>query len=384
MMRGTGPSYFACPGPVAAIRAAAGGVALTAALMGSGCKPAVSSEAAVPAEPPPLELSSVDVGYLAREGSGGRLSVSGVLVPRRQVTLKARVAGELAQLEVQEGDALRAGALVARIDPGDARMHVAERRALVDSAEAELAAASKQREAKQRLLDAGYVSQSAFDIAEANFLAKQSAKLAAQAQLTLAQTALQHTEVRTPQPGVVQGRHANSGEYLPVGAPIVTVVDPSELRLLVSVPATEIARVRVGSECHLSIVGDSNELVGRVAKLSPTPDGESRAYAVYVDVDNREGRLRIGMFARGSLATVSQSTAAVLPLEALYSESGRDYVLTVESGRIARRPVTVQRRDEARARAEVEPTIDPGTPILFVRNDSLREGKRVVLVTASR
>lgn len=350
----------------------------------TGCEQAASK--AAPAAPPaerPLELSPADVTYVRREGGQG-LSVSGVLAPLRQATIKARSAGELLEVPLQEGDAVRAGQFVARVDSHESRVLVAERRALLASAEAEMLAAERHRDAQKRLLDAGFVAPTAYDVAQAAYLAKQSARAAAQAQLTLAETALAHTEVRAGTAGLVFRRHANAGEYVAVGAPLVTVMDPSSLQLVVSVPATEIARVRVGDDCRLALVGDDAAVVGRVSRVSPAPEGASRSYAVYVDVDNRDGRLRIGMFARGELMARREAQAPALPSGAVRRDGAQDYVLTVEGGRIARRPVVVRSRDEALSRAEVEVDFDTSLPVIVTRHEALREGLPVVLASGAR
>jgi RND family efflux transporter MFP subunit len=343
-----------------------------------GCRSAASQETA-PATNSSLELALADITYVTPSLMEGSFTVSGVLSPKRQVTLMARLAGAVTDLRVQEGESVARGASVARVDAADAQAAAAEKRALVASADAELVAANKNREAQRHLLEAGFVSKAAYDVAEAAYLAKRSAKLAALAQLSLAEALLSHADVRAPSAGIVYRRHTNPGEYVGLGSPIVTLMDPSTLQMVVSVPATEISRVRVGSDCRLTVVGGGGEVIGRVARISPAPDAGTRAFSVYVDVDNRDGRLRIGTFARGQLATERETAQAVLPSGAVRNDGDRDYVLTVEGGRITRHPITVRARDDALSRAAVEPSFDVSTPIVLTRHERIREGQEVTL-----
>ena len=185
-----------------------GGLAGAVALRASKRSDSGAAQAATPA---PLQFATADLAYVESTPLARWLPVSGTLQPVRQAVVKAKVAGDLAEFTVREGEPVRAGQKIARIDSADLQSRLVERLGAVESARAQLALAEKTRTMNVRLLNDKFISQNAFDSTESSFSVARGTLKSAEAQLQLAQNALRDAEVTAPLSGIVAKRHVQPG-----------------------------------------------------------------------------------------------------------------------------------------------------------------------------
>ena len=140
---------------------------------------------------PTLEFTQADLAYVDRKPLARWLPVSGTMQPVNQVTVKAKVPGEVRQLGVREGEAVKAGQLLARIDTVDLETKLVERMGALESARAQLALAEKTRAMNNKLLSEKFISQNAFDGSESSHSVAQGSVKSVEAQVRLAQNAIQ-------------------------------------------------------------------------------------------------------------------------------------------------------------------------------------------------
>ncbi len=353
---------------LAVVGGAAGGIAWR--IQKKNAEAQQAKAAVVALEFAPADLVVVEPRSLAR-----RLPVSGTLQPLKQAVVKAKVSGDVRQIAVREGEAVRAGQVLARIDTADLEARLAERVGALESARAQLALAEKTRATNLALLNQAFISRNAFDNSESSFTVSQGTVKSAEAQVQIARNALKDAVVASPLSGIVARRHVQQGEKVGFDAPLVTVVDLAGLELQALVPAVDVPELALGMQVELAIDGfGERRFAGRVERINPSTEPGTRAFLVYVGIPNPEGTLRGGMFATGHIALAAAAPVPTLPVAAVRSEGGLSYVWSIDDGKLVRRTVITGRRDEEAGRVEIRTELPPGAQVLATRFDNLKEG----------
>jgi RND family efflux transporter MFP subunit len=359
--------------------AGAGGYAYTHA---GSAKPA---PAAAEKKDPVHELSARDIALVEARPLAVTLPLSGSLTPLAQATVRSKVSGVVKQTTVQEGMNVSAGQVIARLDDSEARARVAQQQAALNDAAARLALAKKNQANSAALLKQNYIAQNAYDTTSNSVDLAQAAVDSARAQLELARIALNDTTIDAPLSGVVSKRHAQAGEKLSPDSPVFSIVDLRQLTLDAQVPASDIPRVKVGQEVQFKVdgFGDRN-FAGKVLRINPAAEAGSRAMLVYIGVDNPDGALRAGMFAKGVVTTEKSAAHPLLPLGAVQKEKGQDVVYRVDGGKVVVQPVRLGLKNEDAGMVEVIDGITAGATVLAVKLDGVKPGEKVKLPAAAK
>jgi RND family efflux transporter MFP subunit len=289
-----------------------------------------------------VELAASDVMQAKVRELAQGLPLSGSLKAANSAVVKARVAGELQGLTLREGDTVKAGQVIARIDPADSQARLNQAQQQADSAKAQIDTAQRQWDNNKALVDQGFISKTALDTSQNNLSAAQSTHKAALAAVDLARKGMQDTVLRAPISGVVAARLAQPGERVGVDARIVEIVDLSQLELEAALSAADSVGVRVGQAANLQIEGSSRAVSARVARINPSALAGSRSVLIYLTMDDSAG-LRQGLFAQGTLGTAQLSGLAV-PVSAVRTDRPQVYVQTVENNRVAHKNVELGAR----------------------------------------
>jgi len=348
------------------VAAVAGG----AAVRGKRADPGAAAPAAV-AEFLQSDLYAVEPGTLERA-----LPVTGTLTPFTEATVKAKVAGELVAVPVREGESVRQGQMLAKIDLTEVQARVAAREADVEAARAQLVWAEKNRAQQKALLEKSFISQNAYDNVQSSRDVAAAKLRAAEADLVVARKSLGDAVLVAPFSGIVSQRHAQPGERVALDAKVVSIVDLSRLELEASVPPTEIGRVRVGQPMEFRVEGfGERSFAGRIERINPSATAGSRSISIYAVIDNREGLLRGGMFAQGALTLARVDGAIAVPAAAVREEIGQSFVYAIDNGVVTRRNVRLGVADTA-GRVQVLEGLAAGDRIVRANLGSLREGVR--------
>ena len=326
------------------------------------------------ASTPVVEFLQNDL-YIVEPGALEQmLPLTGSLAPLTEATVKAKVAGELVEVTVREGESVKQGQKLAVIDLTEVQARVAARQADLEAAKAQLVWAEKNRTTQKALLDKAFISQNAFDNIQSNYDVAVAKVRAAQADLVVAQKALGDAMLVAPFAGIVSLRHAQPGERVPLDAKVVSIVDLSRLQLEASVPPAAIAQVRVGQPISFRVEGfGDREFAGRIERINPAATAGSRSIAVYATIDNREGVLRSGLFAQGALTLSRIESTLAVPASAVREEIGQTFVYAIDNGVLKRRNVKVGVPD-ATGRVQVLEGLAAGDRIVRANLGSLREG----------
>jgi membrane fusion protein, multidrug efflux system len=357
------------------IAAIAGGVALRASRKAAAEAPGNSGGPPVTLEFTPADIARIEVRELARW-----LPVSGTLQPVDQSTVKAKVSGEIREVRVREGEAVKSGQVLARLDTADLNAKLTDRIGALEASRAQLALAEKTRSQNHALLKQGFISQNAYDSAESNLSVTQGTLKSYEAQVQLARNALRDAVVMAPLSGTLAKRHVQPGEKVNFDSPLFTIVDLARMELQAMVPANDIPEIKPGMAVELSIDGFGDRaFTGSVERINPMTEAGTRAIMVFVQIPNADAALRGGMFATGRIRLAGAAAVPTLPATAIRTEAGQTFVWTIEGGRLSRRNVSLGRRDEAAARIEIKNTLPAGAQVLGARFDNLKDGASAVL-----
>jgi HlyD family secretion protein len=313
-----------------------------------------------------------------------QIDVSGTLAADEQMMLATKVAGRLASIGVDLSSPVKRQQVVAQIETTEYELGVqqaeaalAQARALLGlpagsaSAEVDVDRTAIVRQARATLVEAranagrvdvlsreGLSPEAERDAVQATLAraeaglesARQEVQLRQaqvrqrESELMVARQRLADTAIRSPIDGYVQLRRASVGEYLAVGAAVAEVVRTDPLRLQLAVPEREAMLVKPGQAVRVSrdatdprISPDSR--TGRVARLAPRLDADSRSLLIEADIANADGQLRAGNFVHAQIV-VGEREVLTLPENAVVTFAGLQKVLLVENGKAVARPVT--------------------------------------------
>ncbi|MCM2341605.1 efflux RND transporter periplasmic adaptor subunit [Rhodoferax sp.] len=302
--------------------------------------------------------------------------ISGPIKAVNTALVKARVPGELRDLTVREGDSVRAGQVLARIDPTESDARLRQARQQAAAAKAQVAIAQRNFDNNQALVAQGFISSTALASSQASLDAAQASYQAAQSGADLAAKALDDTVLRAPIAGQISQRLVQPGERVPVDARIVEIVDNRQLELEASLNAADSLQVKTGQSAQLTLDGTNQVIHAKVVRINPSAAVGSRAVLVYLALA-ADASLRHGLFAQGSLSVGVVKTLA-LPLSAVRTDKPQPYVQLVSQNQVQHVNVTPGVRGDLAGVAMVAVTgVAEGSLLIDGSVGSLRVGTLV-------
>ena len=336
-----------------------------------------------------VELASTDVMTVQSRDITQGLPVSGTVKAVNYAVIKARVAGELKAVLAREGDAVKAGDVLARIDPTEYQQRWQQAAETASAAKAQMDIAQRAWDNNKALVEQGFISKAAMDNSVASYQGAVASHKAAIAGADVARKALDDATLRAPFAGIVSGRAAQVGERVGIDAKIMELVDLSQLEVEVPLSPSESMDVRVGQVASLQVEDRPNTVMAKVKRISPSAQTGSRSVLIYLALDKAEG-LRHGLFAKGILG-MGKSQMLAVPLSAVRTDRAQPYVQVVEQVgeqlQVMHKTVTLGVRGMDLAQPESETMVGvtgvaEGSTVLKSHVGALREGM-VVKYTAA-
>lgn len=286
----------------------------------------------------------------------------GQLRARHSAEIHAEVAGKITRVTVEEGQPVKRGTLLVKIDDREYEMAEEEARArylqalsllTIEDADVDTAAAKEAKEMRDQFADLERLEKSGkitrderlareigLDVQalkEGKFrveiAAARSGVSVARADLERARLNLERTEIRAPFDGVVSGFTLDAGEQLMINQVLLTLVDNVNIEAEVGVLEADVGKIAPGGAAILAIPALGDTIPARVDVVSPQFNRESRTCQVLMRVKNDDGRMRPGMFARALIAGERFEDRLLVPREAVLTRDGRPLVFKVEDGR---------------------------------------------------
>jgi membrane fusion protein (multidrug efflux system) len=315
-----------------------------------------------PGGPPSVELGKVETMRLEDD-----TQAVGTLRSRQGVVLRPETSGRVQALSFGDGQRVRQGQLLVQLDD-------TLQRAQLKQAEASASIARTNLQRSRELASQNFVSQSAVD-------QNAAALEVAMAQVALAQAQLQRMQVLAPFDGIVGIRSVNVGDYVKDGADLVTVEDLSSVWVDFRLPERFMARARAGQTVELALDSmPGRKFTARIDALDSQLDANGRSVLVRARLNNSDGSLRSGMFARVRAVFDVRNKALVVPEEALVPVGEKQFVFRVvdgpEGGKVAQRvPVKVGMR--LPGRAEILDGVKDGEAIVVAGQSRLARGDNI-------
>lgn len=333
---------------------------------GCGGEPGPATAAQTSEQPVLLGPESTARAEVQSLRSGPR--ISGALEPRDQATITAELSGAVRELKAELGQKVQRGQVLVQIDPGQAPDAVRSARAALQSAEQALQLASSQVERSERLVKSGALAENQLEVDRNGAAAAQAQLQQAQAQLATANDALAHATVRAPMTGVVSVQRVHAGDIVVVGSPLLTVIDPSSMRLEAAVPASALADLAIGTKVEFEVRAAPDQVFeGSIERIAPAAEAATGLITILVSIPNTSGHVLAGLFADGRVALEAKDALAI-PVSAMDRSADPPQVTRIRDQVAKRVPVELGMLDELKEQVEVR--------------SGLREGDRVALGTA--
>lgn len=358
---------------------ALGAAALAAACGGNGAAPAPAGTGAAARVSIGPE-SVVTVG--TDEIRTGPL-LSGELRAAREATVRAKMPGSMLDVRAEEGQAVRRGAVIARIEARPLQDALISSESAVRSAEQSLAVAEREAERTASLVKGGALAERDLELARSAVAGAQAQLADARARLASVRQQLDDAVVTAPISGIINGRPANAGDVVSPGTPIATIIDPSSMLLEASVPSDALAALKLGTPVQFEVRGYPGQTFdGHIERIAPAADPVTRQVTIFVDVPNTQGQLVAGLFAEGRV-TSERRRALVVPATAVDTSGQSPWVLRLREGKAERVPVQVGVRDDRSERVEILSGIEAGDVLLTGAARAVTPGTPVTVTGAT-
>lgn len=315
---------------------------------------------------------------VARDDISTGPAISGEIRAKREATVRAEVPGSVVAVMVEEGQTVKRGQVLCRIDAAALGDAYASAEMAVRSAEDALEVARRDDERLQALAAEGLVATRDVDKG-AHAIAQAEAQLAeAQARLAAAGQQASHAVVRAPLTGVVSTRAVSTGDVVALGAPLVSIIDPSSMQFEATVPSAALDDIRVGAPVEFRISGSEDVFRGRIQRIAPAADPVTRQVRIHVSIPKGSPRLVAGLFAEGHVVAASRE-GLVVPAAAVDMNSEKPWVLRLRNGKAEQVPVQIGLRDERDARVEIRLGLAEGDALLTGAAQAIAPGTPVQL-----
>lgn len=309
---------------------------------------------------PVVEVQPVARGSIARQAT-----VAGIVEPLRLVGVNSQLAGALTSVNVEEGDVVRAGAVLARLDDRELAAQFAAAEASYQVAKAAYERAEQLRERRVITLP--------------EYERERTAYAAATAQVDQLRTRIGYATVTAPIDGVITEKHAEAGDVVGNQSRLFTIADVSELVVRVGVSELDVVELQQGDRVQITLDAIPNrDLAGRIRRIFPVGDAQTRLVPVEVVFDRESARLaRPGFLARVTFDLATSDNVLLLPVSAVLGGQGAQAVFVVEEGSAIRRSVSTGLTSQGRI--EIVSGLREGEQVVVVGNNSLRDGMTVRL-----
>lgn len=327
------------------VRVATATVLAILAVGAAACGHREPPKAALPAEGPTRDVTTAEA---ARQGGAAEVAVPGAVQARKRAALSARMPASVTELPYQEGEWVKAGAVVVRLDDAAVRAAVAAAEAGVKAVEADVART-------KTLLEKGAATPREMEQVTA-------AASGAQAQLTAARDNLSYTALRAPFAGRVASRRVNLGDVVNPGMPLIEIEGDGGLELRATVESQIAATLRPGSRVKALVDGQPGPLAVTITVLSPAGDATTHRFEVKADLPAASG-LRAGLFARLLVPGVTADPRILVPAAAVFERGGLTGVFVAKDGKAHLRWVAPGARDGGMV--EIRAGVEPGDRVVL-------------------
>lgn len=307
--------------------------------------------------------------------------ITGSIQPERKADLRAEVGAVVLQVLKENGEAVRRGDLLVRLDETSIRDSLTSAEEAVRSARQVLDQAERMLERNKTLRTSGMTSMQALEDAEVRRNSAQSEVVAAKARLAQARQQLERTNVRAPFDGIVSERKVSSGDTAQVGKELIKVIDPASMRFEGLVSADKIGIVKVGQSVLFRVNGyPGQNFQGRIKRVDPAANPVTRQVEVLVEFADKLQPRVAGLYAEGRVEAET-SNALMIPASAMVQAGDNSYVWKIKDNKLAKTNLALGGRDERTGMWQVTTGLAAGDLVLRAPGSTVHDGQPVQLTT---
>ncbi len=302
---------------------------------------------------------------------------TGNLLAMNRAELKAEVPGRVTRVLVQEGDTVRAGAVLSTQDEDDLSLAAQSAEAQLAQAQAQALQAKRDAERAQTLLEKRSITHQAAQVAETANNASAAAVQAAESQAGMAKVRMKKARILAPFDGQVARRMVQAGDVLMAGQNVFEVVDNRKLEIQADLPANAMALVKPGQSVHFRVPGFQQSFTGTLTQVSPVLSPDGRNLHVRMEVPNTDRQLKSGVFVEGLILGNGQTQRPAIPASLIKVEGQNGDLYVVENGVAKKKSVFVGPEQDGYRPLDGVPA---GTKVVATGQDLVRDGSKLQIV----
>jgi RND family efflux transporter MFP subunit len=328
-------------------------------------------------EAPAAEIRPVRVMTITSRATGDTISLTGRIQAQTEINASFRIDGRLIERNVDVGDRVRPGQLLARLDQMNEESNLQSARAQLSAAQAQGVEASNNFTRMRDLLKEDAVSRASFDQADAMLKITRSQVESLQSLVSIAQNRLSYTRLLSDVAGVVTARGPEPGEVVSAGRMIVQIAREGGIDALFDVPAQVKDSAPKNPDIQVSLGGNPNvTAAGKVREVSPRADPVTGTFAVRVRLINPPPEMRLGSTVTGRMK-LDSAAAIEIPASALIRPGGQSavWIVDTKAGTVSARNVQLLAYEAERV--QVTQGLEPGDVIVTAGAQALRPGQKI-------
>jgi RND family efflux transporter MFP subunit len=344
---------------------------------GSGAGPAATAAA------DPLLIAPEDLFTVRSNALTTGPTITGSVQPERRADLRAEVPAVVVQIVKENGEAVRRGDLIVRLDDTAIRENLTSAEASTSSASRAYEQAERQFQRITQLREKGMVSTQDLEDSEVRRNNAQSDLEAAKTRVAVARQQLQRTEVRAPFDGIVGDRQVSAGDTVQIGRELVKVIDPTSMRFEGMVSADAIGEIKAGQPVVFRVHGYAQqEFTGQITRVNPAANVTTRQVEVLVAFTDAKQEPRLaGLYAEGRVETGS-TAALTLPATALVQDNTGSFAWRLQGDVLHKIALDLGARDARTGDYVLKRGLTEGDRLVRYPNSALKDGQKVELESA--
>ncbi len=323
---------------------------------------AANKAAEVSQEKPPVNTITLT---LAPTTITDRINLPGYVEPWTRLQLMAKLQGTITEVLVKEGDRVKKGDILARIEDDDFRISAERAEAAYNLAKAEYSR-------DKSIYDKGVIPTATLDINRTNM---QQSK----ADYDNAKLLLSRTLVSSPMDGIIRRMDAKVGLQLSVGDPIAEILNIDRMKAVIGIPESDVTAVRQLEDVDITVQALGDKIItGKKYFLSSSPETTARLYNLELEINNRDGAVLDGMFVRADIVKEQVDNTLAVPFYSVISRNNEQYVYIEEKGVARKRKVKLGIMEKWMV--QITSGLNPGDRILVEGHRDVEDNQKIQVI----
>jgi RND family efflux transporter MFP subunit len=305
-----------------------------------------------------------------------QLLLSGSIEGKTTAAISAKIAGRIEAVLVEEGQAVKAGDPLVRLESAELANSFRAAKEAAAKAQINYDLAMTDYNRYQMLNNQGAISEQQLDNASAKLKGAEADLASTRANLDSAEKQYGNGTILAPVDGVVANKAATVGQVISPGAALMVVEDINQVLAVVNIEQKDLGRVRIGQQAAVMVDAyDGRVFTGTIETMNPEAGTSSRMFRAKVKIDNQDGALRAGMFAKVQLAVGDAMQVLNVPQSAVIQKQGLYYIFTVENSKAVRHQVEIG--EVTGETIQIKSGLQPGEQVIVSSVNQLKEGQTV-------